>query len=239
MGEHRVEQRAKGESFAERRYGWIPADALEGDDYLRVVLTFRTLLLEDELPKCGPDFEAVWATMDPASDRQISEATQTSGAAFIQEYFKVDNPSLLPLLLQDFLHQLTLTDPVIAFTFRLTSLARNPTPLGRPNTRTGGRDYAEYQRQRRQRGDRRVDMASVKKYAEAWLLVRHHLVPSLMAMVEAKIPRRYTKKNPASWANTEDKADIRNRYDTWAKELRRFDLAFKRSEWPTSPTSSN
>lgn len=233
MGEQQVNQRAKGEPFAERHYGWIPADAPEGEDYLRVVLTFRSLLLEEELPKCGPDFESVFATIDPARDRQISEATQQMGAAFIQEYFKLDNPSLLPLLLQDFLHQITLTDPVTATTFRLTSLALNPTPLGRPNTRTSGRKFTEYQRHRRERGDRRIDAASIKRYAEAWVLVRHHIVPSLMAVVEARIPREYSKRDTATWANTEDDSDIRNRYDTWAKELRRFDQAFKRTEWPS------
>ena len=239
MGEHRVEQRAKGEPFAKRRYGWIPADALEGDDYLRVVLTFRTLLLEDELPKCGPDFEAVWATIDPASDRQISETTRDAGATFIHEYFKVDNPSLLPLLLQGFLHQWTMSDSAAAAAFRSTSLARNPTPLGRPNTRTGGRNYAEDQRQRRQRGDRRMDMASIKKSAEAWVMVNHHLVLSLMAMVATKTPRKYNKKNPTSWANTEDDADIRDRHDTWAKDLRRFDKPSIEGSGLTSPTSSN
>ena len=44
--------------------------------------------------------------------------------------------------------------------------------------------------------------------------------------------RRYTKRDMRYWENVEDGADIRNRYDTWAKELREFDKALKRTDLP-------
>ena len=163
------EIRIKGSPLSSHWFGWFPA---EGEDWIRVVVLFRVLMAEEDLDfniKMADAFSPIamdWTSTYP----QIGPVARKLGRSFILEYFKVDNPSLLPVLLHDWYHQAVLDEASTeAATFRLESLERDSSPLGWPNTRHARDRFTGRQESNRSFGYERKDIGSLWRFAEAWV----------------------------------------------------------------------
>jgi hypothetical protein len=200
--------------------------------WLRCNILFRSLLQNEDI---GPDAEGdffpvatAWAKTWPA----ISTAGQDLGTAFIKKWFFVGNPTLLPVLLNAFYHYAIVNEGgAEAATFRLSSLSRDPTLLGRPTGREGRNYFHQVQERRRSRiqsdVSKRVDVVALWRFAEVWVLVRHKLVPSLPSFINGQVVRPYHKQNG-------EPADFSTRLRTWRRELQEYDKVLDYRDWSTA-----
>ena len=181
-----------------------------------VIILFRALLHNPDVGlRASKDWNQVsaeWAKDYPA----VNAVCQSLGEKWIHDWFLVGNPSILPLLLADYHHQAIMSEGGIeAANFGLESLADDLTPLGTPNDRAGAANYKKVQARRKASGNSRIDLGSMYRHAEAWVILRHKLVPSLMSFVEAMPTRTYAGQE-------DDDSDIETRRRNWRRELKKI-----------------
>ena len=115
--------RLPGSPVPQRRFEYL---STENADRTRVVVLFRELWGH---PSIGPEVEEEfrpivqeWAASYP----WVTQTCQIFERAFIQRFFKVDTPTLLPILLISWRHNQTVKEGgAEAANFRIESLARN------------------------------------------------------------------------------------------------------------------
>ena len=95
--------------------------------------------------------------------------------------------------------------------------------------------YAKVQARRRTLVDSekwvRVDPVALWRFAEAWVKVKHKLVPSLPIFIDGLNTRPYTKRSPLAWGHAHyGPADFSTNLRTWRRELGKFTLALKRTD---------
>lgn len=211
------DSRKLGNPIPARWYTYVPP--VDGAlDWLRVKILFRVLLFHEKIGEkafeCFSRVAMDWVKSYPV----IAPECHARGSIFIKKYFKVDNSTLLPHLLADYEHLVIVhEDGAEAAAYRMESLARDPTPLGRPSGREGRDYYSEVQSRRRTQVNKqkweRVDVGTLWRFAEAWVEVRHKLVPTLTNFVSGQTTRRYNIVDP------ENPPEFSARYRNWQRRF--------------------
>ena len=189
-----------------------------------VRIVFWVLLLHEEKgAEVGEAFGPVASAWADRGGLSISPECQHLGDEFVKDYLLVDNPTLLPVLLDDYYCQAIAAERGADWTsFRVDTLSRNPSPLGRPTDRRGRQYYAGALRKTSAQGDRH-DLGSIWRYAEAWVEVRHKIKKSLMAFVEGQDYRAWAKEDG-------EELDIETRYRNWRRGLKAIDQTLERRD---------
>jgi len=213
--------REPGHKFDRRFDGYLPP---EGVALATVRIVFRVLLLHGERgAEVGEAFGPVASAWADRGGLSISQECQHLGNEFVKKYLLVDNPTLVPVLLDAYYCQAIADERGADWTsFRVDTLSRNPSPLGRPNDRRGAKYYAEALRKTSAQGDRH-DLGSIWRYAEAWVEVRHEIAKSLMVFVERQDYRARAKEDG-------EVSDIETRYRNWRRGLKAIDQTLKRRD---------
>ena len=212
------QERTPGAAIPARLWCHLPPEAAS---FLRVIVLFRALLGEEKLPEVVQHFHAVaeaWACGETYP--HPGNRARQLGSQFIRDYLGVQNPTLLPLLLQDYRHQIEGLDPVEAAVFRLGVLAKDSRTLGWPNQRAAQRRFKALNDADRSKGWKRIDVLSISRFAEAWVRVHHKLEKSLAALVDKQPIRDYILPNAEG-------PDASTRYRNYWREVRKFDAALK------------
>jgi hypothetical protein len=189
-----------------------------------VRIVFRVLFRHQKTgPGVGEAFGPVASAWADRGGLSISQECQHLGNEFVKDYLLVDNPTLLPVLLDDYYCQAIAAERGADWaSFRVDTLSRNPSPLGRPTDRRGRQYYAGALRKKSAQGDRH-DLGSIWRYAEAWVEVRHEIETSLMAFVEGQDYRAWAKEDG-------EESDIETRYRNWRRGLKAIDQTLKRRD---------
>ena len=210
--------RKPGHKFDRRFDGYLPP---EGVALATVRIVFRVLFRHRKKGAgVGEAFGPVASAWADRGGLSISPECQHLGNEFVENYLLVDNPTLVPVLLDDYYCQAIAAERGADWTsFRVDTLSRNPSPLGRPTDRRGRQYYAGALRKTSAQGDRH-DLGSIWRYAEAWVEVRHEIAKSLMASVEGQDYRAWAKED---W----EVSDIETRYRNWRRGLKAIDQTLK------------
>ena len=162
--------RKPGHKFDRRFDGYLPT---EGVALATVRIVFRVLLLHGEKGVAvGEAFRPVASAWADRGGLSISPECQHLGNEFVENYLLVDNASLVPVLLDDYYCQAIAAERDADWaSFRVDTLSRNPSPLGRPSDRRGRQYYAGALRKKSAQGDRH-DLGSIWRYAEGKLPIR-------------------------------------------------------------------
>lgn len=230
------DSRQLGSPIPVRRYAYVPPVA-GAMDWLRVQILFRVLLFHEEIGEkafeCFKRLAMEWAMSYPL----ITPECHTLGSTFIKNYFLVDNSTLLPHLLADYYHLVIVDEAgAEAAASRVDFLARDPTPLGRPTGKEGRDYYSKVQSGRRTQVSEqkweRVDVGTLWRFAEAWVEVRHKLVPALTSFVHEQTPRKYTRRYKKAGC---EEPEFSDQYRNWQAALKHFDNSLRRTDWPVHP----
>lgn len=183
----------------------------------QVRILFRVLLQHADL---GADVEQAFASVIWAES--LPEC-QRLGTEFNRRFLFVDNPTLLQALLSEYEWILVGSERGVEWAdFKNAALSMSPLPLGRPNDRKGGADYAAAVGRAKLLGHERRDLGAMWMAAEAWVEVRHERVGSLMKFVEGQ---QYPEVDGEA-------TDIETRYRNWRRRLKAIDDALKRRDLP-------
>jgi len=147
--------RKPGHKFDRRFDGYLPP---EGVALATVRIVFRVLFRHQKTgPGVGEAFGPVASAWADRGGLSISPECQRLGDEFVKKYLLVDNPTLVPVLLDDYYCQAIAAERGADWTsFRVDTLSRNPSPLGRPTDRRGRQYYAGALRKTSAQGDRHV-----------------------------------------------------------------------------------
>ena len=205
----------------------------------RVKLLFDAIVDNPELGReASTEFNKVSLAWAKPGYPRISPECGALGDEWIRRFYTVDNPTLLPLVLNRYwqIAHGTVCTPEWAAGV-IMYLADDPTPLGWPNTSAGARYYHEAQQRLKARGGNRVDLMALKRDAEVWVPVRHGLVASLSAFVdEEEPPRHYCRHKRDEHEEEEEwekqKSLKSTRYTHWWRRVNAFDKAIRRTNWP-------
>jgi len=213
--------RKPGHKFDRRFDGYLPP---EGVALATVRIVFRVLFRHQKTgPGVGEAFGPVASAWADRGGLSISPECQHLGNEFVKKYLLVDNPTLVPVLLDDYYCQAIAAERGADWTsFRVDTLSRNPSPLDRPNDRRGAKYYAEALRKTTAQGDRH-DLGSIWRCAEAWVEVRYKIKDNLMAFVEGQDYRAWAKEDG-------EESDIETRYRNWRRGLKAIDQTLKRRD---------
>ena len=233
--------RQPGELLSFRKYAVVPSEE-SVLAWVRVNILLKVLWRNEEI---GQQVEDSFHQLGDSWAKNFSEITPEYlqlGSDIIKTFLLVDNPTLVPVLLDYYYHKAIVQESSTeAATFRNEALAHDPTPLGRPTDREGRAYYSGvHQRLREQvkSGDwEKVDIAALWRYAEVWVLVRHKLVESLPAFVDGLEKRPYVKRSEKRWGATlHDLAEFDTDLRKWRRALQQFDEALLWEDWPMSLT---